>query len=313
MQGFNGHGMAHFQDSTTIYWDERRRYLAPFIGKLGDTVSFSTLPSVLQTPEMARAFGARLRPPDRTHEVCGSPGEVASDPSKNHRYEMYRGLTRAIGVNNVWDQGREERYRPYRHDDRAAKNIVWSSIAMHQDDQLRGRVAWALSQILVTSEQTTSFRSSETWAAWYDLFTRHAFGNYKDLLREVSYSPIMGEYLTYVNNKALAVTGSAADENYAREIKQLFTVGLWTLNNDGSRQRDAAGNPVPSYTTAHIMSYARAWTGFTRAQFRRGNVEDSQEVDPMYVERYHGLTYHLGEVYFMNGGLLPPQAHRGLA
>ena len=92
---------------------------------------------------------------------------------------------------------------------------------------------------------------------YYDIFVRHAFGNLRDTLKEVSYSPLMGDYLTFRRNKALAAAGTFPDENYARELMQLFTIGLWKLKSDGSMEVDDKGEKMPTYNNDDIMSFAR--------------------------------------------------------
>ena len=120
---------------------------------------------------------------------------------------------------------------------------------------------------------------------------RHAFGSYLDVMREVAYSPMMAGYLTFLLNKAQFYTGSYPDENFAREIMQLFSIGLWRLNPDGTRALDsgASGAPVPAYTNLDIVSFARVWTGFVAPSIR-GNIEQKRisptgpPVDPMSIE-----------------------------
>ena len=105
--------------------------------------------------------------------------------------------------------------------------MAWYSTVLAAPDQLRHRVAFALSQILVAGvEGIGKSDESELWLNWYDIFVRHAFGSYRSILREVSYSPMMSTYLTYHNNKAYAVGGTNPDENYAREVMQVSTPGL---------------------------------------------------------------------------------------
>lgn len=102
-------------------------------------------------------------------------------------------------------------------------------------DQLRQRVAWALAQIFTIGESGVSKTDEpEPWAVYYDIFVRHAFGNIRDILKEVTFNPMMAKYLTYDENKAFGFAGTFPDENYAREIMQLFSVGLWKLNEDGT-------------------------------------------------------------------------------
>jgi hypothetical protein len=93
----------------------------------------------------------------------------------------------------------------------------------------------------------------------------------------------MGEYLTYVGSSSFEYSGSFPDENYAREIMQLFTVGLWKLNDDGTQVLDANNEPVHTYSTKHIVTLARAWTGFDEAP-KRENVEKSKSYDPMVIK-----------------------------
>merc|ERR1719310_535354 len=144
-----------------------------------------------------------------------------------------------------------------------AKSTVWTMKAMQAQDQLRQRMTWALSQIFVAS--VPSFGDdhlSESWLNYYDIFVRHAFGNFRDVLREVTYSPLMGAYLTFRGNAALDYANNFPDENYAREIMQLFTIGLWELNDDGTPQRDNNGYRIPVYTNEYIMVFAKVFTGF---------------------------------------------------
>lgn len=138
--------------------------------------------------------------------------------------------------------------------------------AVDADDQLRQRMAFALSQILVISNQSndTLMFFPTTTAAYQDILTRNAFGNYRDLLEEVTYSPAMAEYLTYIQNqKGDPTTGRMPDENYARELLQLFTIGLVELNSDGTPVTDGSGNPVELYTNADITGLAKVFTGLS--------------------------------------------------
>ena len=127
-------------------------------------------------------------------------------------------------------------------------------------DQLRQRVMFALSQTIVVS--ANKITTGEELTPWVRLLSRNAFGNFRTLLREVSLSPTMGKYLDNVYNRKATATTSP-NENYARELLQLFSIGMWELNNDGSQKLDGAGNPIPSYTQATIANFARALTGWT--------------------------------------------------
>ncbi|MEM8548915.1 MAG: DUF1800 family protein, partial [Pseudomonadota bacterium] len=143
--------------------------------------------------------------------------------------------------------------------------------AIEGNDQLRQRMAFALSQILVVSIDSNIERVPQALAQYMDILTRGAFGNYRDLLEEVTYSPAMSIYLTYLRNqKADRRTGRVPDENYAREILQLFTVGLVELQPNGKATTDSQGNELEIYDNTDITELAKVFTGlsFAGAGFR---------------------------------------------
>jgi cullin-associated NEDD8-dissociated protein 1 len=143
-----------------------------------------------------------------------------------------------------------------------AKMMAWTSIVLGCVDQLRHRVAFALSQILVIGENGFGRQEEyEIYGSYYDIFVRNAFGTYYDVLREVAYSPMMAAYLSFHNNRAFASRGTTPDENFAREIMQLFSIGLYILRDDGTIQVDSAGNSISTYDNNDIMNFARVWTG----------------------------------------------------
>lgn len=135
--------------------------------------------------------------------------------------------------------------------------------ALSGPDQLRQRVAFALSQICVISRRDPNLENKPLAVAdYYDIFVRNAFGNYYDVLREVTLHPVMGRYLSHIGNqKARPEINQYPDENYAREVMQLFSIGLWELNPDGTRQLDGLGQPIPTYGNAEITEFARVFTG----------------------------------------------------
>ncbi|MCE9612074.1 MAG: DUF1800 family protein [Chthoniobacter sp.] len=132
-------------------------------------------------------------------------------------------------------------------------------------DPLRQRVGFALSQIYVISDRMETLATNpEGMAAYYDMLLTRAFGNFRDLLYDVSVHPCMGLYLSHLGNrKPDPVAKTFPDENYAREVMQLFSIGLWMLNPDGSRQLDAQGQPIPTYSNANITEFARVFTGLS--------------------------------------------------
>jgi uncharacterized protein (DUF1800 family) len=134
--------------------------------------------------------------------------------------------------------------------------------ALAGQDQLRQRVGFALSQIMVAS--AVKVNNPSAFVLWSNMFQNDAFGNFSTLLNDVTLSPVMGNYLDMVNNdKPNPNTDSRANENYAREVLQLFTVGLDVLNPDGTPQLDGLGNPIPTYTQDNITAFARVFTGWT--------------------------------------------------
>ena len=143
------------------------------------------------------------------------------------------------------------------------RQAAWWKIAVTGEDQLRQRVAFALSQILVASDANNTIAQWQEGAAnYYDIFVNGAFGNFRDVLEQVSLSPIMGVYLSALRN-AKAANGTTPDENYAREIMQLFTVGLNELNADGTLRLDPNGQPIPTYTQETIVQTAKVFTGWS--------------------------------------------------
>jgi cullin-associated NEDD8-dissociated protein 1 len=256
------HPMARWSDN---------RHLLPLVGRYMDSVDFNTLATELQTVAMADHVGAQLESGSQGFEQCGSRYEVGNNPVLGSQYRL-EGL----------DSDAVETY----HQDGMAKGMVWTNAMLSAPDQLRQRAAWALSQIFTVS--TTNFGLGELkdfWFAYYDILIQHAFGNYRDILREVSFSPAMAGYLSYLQNKAFGVGSGYPDENYAREIMQLFSIGLYKLHNNGTEVTDERGVVLETYTNDNIVSFARIWTGFDLSPFR-GNIEetlDRNRIDPLKI------------------------------
>jgi len=143
---------------------------------------------------------------------------------------------------------------------------VWLRQVLEAPDQLRQRVAFALSQIFVVSADDGLGSQQFALANYYDILLRHSFGNYRDLLEEVTLNPAMGEYLSMKGNrKPVPEENIQPDENYAREVLQLFSIGQVMLNLDGTVQLDADGVPVPAYDQTTIENFARVFTGWQYA------------------------------------------------
>lgn len=143
-------------------------------------------------------------------------------------------------------------------------NSYWSQ-AIAGEDQLRQRAAFALSQIFVISFTDTALRSQARGvASYYDMLAENAFGNFRDLLEAVTLHPMMGIYLSHMKNqKEDPTTGRVPDLNFAREITQLFTIGQYKLNADGTVVTGTDGKPAAAYTSADLEGLSQVFTGWS--------------------------------------------------
>jgi uncharacterized protein (DUF1800 family)/uncharacterized protein (DUF1501 family) len=269
---------------------------ATFMKTGGQVYLFDTRLELLQNTLESPAVGAQVCPPktflnehgcqlnspeSSCFLACGSPGEISNDPALGHQLPMY--TKDRESPNMDYDN---KYYR--RLSGSLSKTTVWTMKAMQAKDQLRQRMAWALSQIIVASVPGLGDdHLSETWLNYYDIYVRHALGNFRDVLREVTYSPVMGSYLTYKGSSSYDHNERYPDENYAREIMQLFTIGVAKLNQNGTLQLDTDGKEIPTYSNEHIMNFARVFTGFQESPFRT-NIEvrngNDNRVDPMWMD-----------------------------
>ena len=127
--------------------------------------------------------------------------------------------------------------------------------AFYGDAQLRHRVAWALAQIWVVSGVDT--QQSSHMVTYHKLLSKNAFGNYRQLMHDMTLNPAMGNYLDMIRS-----TRNNPNENYPREILQLFTVGLFMMNQDGTLQLDGQGNPIPTYDQNTVNNFTKVFTGW---------------------------------------------------
>ena len=154
------------------------------------------------------------------------------------------------------------------------KHYAWWHLTVTAPDQLRQRMAWALSQIFVVStignsifnDRNPDMSGDGRWLGisdYYDQMVNNAFGNYRNLIETVTLHPVMGRYLSHVRNPKGDGTSVFPDENYAREVMQLFSIGLNELNIDGTWQLDGNSNPIATYDNETIKSFARVFTGLS--------------------------------------------------
>ncbi|MBO9715091.1 DUF1800 family protein [Sphingomonas sp.] len=145
----------------------------------------------------------------------------------------------------------------------AGDHMIWNQL-IAQPDQMRQRAAFALSQYFVISlNPIDGFWPPYIMAGWWDVLCDEAFGNFRTLLERVSLNAGMGMYLnTKGNLKEDAATGRQPDENYAREVMQLFTIGLYELNPDGTPKMGPGGKPIETYVQSDVTNLARVFTGY---------------------------------------------------
>jgi uncharacterized protein (DUF1800 family) len=145
-------------------------------------------------------------------------------------------------------------------------DVAWFQGGMTAPDLLRWRVAFALSEIFVTSRNSPFNDNPYALSSYYDVLLENSFGTYRNLLNKVTYHPSMGVYLTFMNNHATDLNNGKQtypDENYAREVMQLFSIGLYELNNDGTEKKDANGKSIPTYNNDDIANLAKVFTGLS--------------------------------------------------
>jgi len=184
-------------------------------------------------------------------------------------------------------------------DDSHVMNTFWREAATGQD-QLRRRVAFALSQIFVVSLQDTTVSEFKRGVASYlDMLGRNTFGSYRQLLDDITLHPMMGLYLSHLRNqKENPARNRVPDQNYAREVMQLFSIGLYELNPDGTLKL-VAGQPVETYDNDDIVGLSRVFTGFSWAgpdksdtRFNGGGTQDPNR-EVLFMQsypRFHSIS-----------------------
>lgn len=174
---------------------------------------------------------------------------------------------------------------------------TWWKQAINEPDQLRQRVTFALSQIFVVSLADPAVDTRGA-ASWYDMLQANAFGNFRTLMEEVTLHPMMGRYLTYLGNQKEDAAGTRTpDENYAREVMQLMTIGLIELNADGTPRLNGT-EQIPTYTPADIAGLAKVFTGISwyntspnNTTFAGGNAHSDRSVRPMiFYPNFHSTS-----------------------
>ena len=220
-------------------------------------------PWTLSTPAEASRFLAQASYGSNPKDIKALTGRTANEWIEA---QFLRPPFSLLNAMRYWRQRRGPEGNKDVTELQDAHNAWWVSTI--QQDQLRQRVAFALSQIFVVSSAGVVGEYPKGLVSYYDTLVRGAFGNFRQLLQDVTLHPMMGTYLTYIGNRKerFDSTGKitqAPDENYAREVMQLFTIGLEQLNLDGTPKKDAQGRPIPTYSNDDVVSLARVFTGLS--------------------------------------------------
>ena len=182
----------------------------------------------------------------------------------------------------------------------------WWQYTMTSDDVLRNRIALALSEIFVISEIPVLDDVPLSLANYYDMLLQNSFGNFRDLLEDVTLHPAMGLYLTHVNNpKSDSTFNRFPDENYAREVMQLFTIGLYKLNNDGTPILDNNGNLIPTYDNFDIEEFAKVFTGLTYGDNWLFGQQPLSELSYTLPMQMINFWHEPGPKYLLNNDSIP--------
>lgn len=188
-----------------------------------------------------------------------------------------------------------------------ARHEIWWNNALAGEDQLRQRVALALSQIFVISDIDSALANAQYGMAnYFDMLAVNAFGTYRELLEQVTLHPTMGVFLSMVQNeKANPSENIRPDENYAREVLQLFSIGLYQLDDRGELVLDGNGRPIPTYSQSTIEEFARVFTGWDYPGSRfwgDTNITGDQFTSPMLAnEAFHDT----GSKLLLQGAVAP--------
>lgn len=199
-------------------------------------------------------------------QFSASNAEIASVRALGYQGWLSQQFSAAAGVSGTdWLNSRgynksdvHEYYDESDHGD----YMIWQQL-MTRPDAVRQRLALALSEYFVVSLNGLNFDwTVHGLAGYWDLLGAHAFGNFRQLLEAITLNPAMGYFLSTKGNQKEDSTGRQPDENYAREVMQLFTIGLYQLNPDGTEKRDASGNKIETYTLSDVTNLARVFTGY---------------------------------------------------
>ncbi len=229
----------------------------------------------------------------------GTPDEVAALESSNIETWITEQLARPQTVSHL--------ARTESVPGQNVQHSIWQGY-LSEPDQLRKRWSYALSQIFVVGVRGIG---NSYIAAYADILEQHGFGTYRNLIEKITYSTAMSKWLTYDGNRrAGAYRNNVPDENYAREIMQLFSIGLWQLNPDGTRTLDSNGEPIPAYTEDDVRGLARVFTGLRSVPLNGVFLDAAVPLDPD--SQFAFYDHEIGEKRFLDT-VIPARPDRGSA
>ncbi len=195
------------------FHNNRWRFEEYLVGSYGDKIMFNDLPPSAKSAKVVTSLGGTIvADSGEVVEVCSSPGEVANSPNAGHQYLLQKYSDAEIEYSDSLDQDHERWH---------SNHMVWNTISLNAPDQLRQRVAWALSSIFVVSENSIDRGEHvESWATYYDIFVSNAFNDFKTILKSVAFNPLMAEMLTFKGSKSLAYQVERNGGDFA--VKRIF-------------------------------------------------------------------------------------------
>lgn len=254
-QSADGSTTANMQDSVAGY----KPADASANGTTYSAAGFNNFPVAYNTNDAARFL--------LQSQFNATDAEIATVSSGTFASYLQQQFAKPIGVTG-WDWLEARGYgvsdkNSYFFSSYPADGMIWNQLFTSQDG-MRKRTALALSEFFVSSMQSAEFTwRSHAYAQYWDALVANAFGNYRQLLEAITLNPAMGYFLnTKGNLKENVATGRLPDENYGREVMQLFTIGLYQLNLDGTEKLDGDGKKIETYSQSDVSNLARVFTGY---------------------------------------------------
>jgi uncharacterized protein (DUF1800 family) len=229
------------------------------VDSLSSAAGFNNFPRAKNTKEAARFL--------LQSQLNASDSEIAAVMGGTFAGYLQKQFIKPIGQTGWdWLEARgygESNIHNYLFYAYPADCMIWNQLFTAQDS-MRKRMALTLSEFFVASLQTAEFNwRSHAYAQYWDTLASHAFGNFRQLLEAITLNPAMGYFLNIKGSlKENITTSRQPDENYAREVMQLFTIGLYQLNLDGTEKVDSNNKKIESYTQSDVSNLARVFTGY---------------------------------------------------